>query len=91
MWTHANVDGQVDPELLRLQGRMRRQNDPQPTVLSPEKDAMREVSGQCFQAVERLEAVVSVVGQVMRRAETRHGNLGRGSGRSQCGQAESRL
>jgi hypothetical protein len=41
---------------------MRRQNDPLPTVSSPEKDAMREVSGQRFQAVERLEAVVSVVG-----------------------------
>lgn len=44
---------------------MRRQNDPLPTVSSPEKDAMREVSGQRFQAVERLEAVVSVVGRVM--------------------------
>jgi hypothetical protein len=77
MWTHANVDGQVDLELLRLQGRMRQQNYPLPTVSSPEMDAMREVSGQRFQAVERLEAVVSVVGQIMRRAETRHGNLGR--------------
>jgi hypothetical protein len=65
MWTHANVDGQVDPELLRLQGRMRRQNDPLPTVSSPEMDAIREVSGQRFQAVERLEVVVSVLGPVM--------------------------